>query len=1090
MREWRRKWFRTPIEQRRAAAASLHDLFTRPSRLEKWIGAALAVSLGLHLLTVPVLLMTGPDTGRVAEAGGAYLRKVLQKERAKKVSKEVQGRVTMPPPPENPEEIVENTFEQSLSGDVEKLIGNMLDEKVVKRLAKSVTVSLKDELARVSEDIVAGKMSEEEIRKLHEEFKKKAHDATMDELMKYREETQLERAEMSTTEWYEKEMSPTLLGNINHALLVRRTHYAGLWYHVFCGRYAGWTRYRNWSGLRANGYLGDKIGRLQRLRKGLVRRYAKEANAAWPGPGKKQAEVLEKSLAALYNGTVHLSHGSVTYPSPSWKAVIYGDIDRHNVGGTVHEVHLTDGILTEFWPHREEEMIPVAERLDGLWDRLFERVQAYRSEAEAGATTAKLTPLRDACFQTIDELCSEARKLRSEDGRLLQQINWCVRVGVLTGDMQDRMFQYWTDEMVDALAPLIRKIAKGQFEKGIIVHKAGVEEAMKEFTEKVIPMLRRDLMRMVSRRKFRRLVWVDSPTIYKTPGDEPTSVPDEKDIQKEKARLAVLLEEHPKLKPYARRRREINEQYFREAIENTRDAILTQVLTGGLLLKQMYVFVEGVDYADRVKEKLDARLAALQGRGQDLTSLTKDGLPDTRAPLVALFFGASKGHGASLEPVETSMQPGYYDPDLPEGALRASMPRIPRAPEKTSREGILPQQAKLEPTFSGDTPRFEAIPFLHKFPRLDGDLTDWGEIRPLVLRGGKDPILVYAAWSYQGFFFAYHVDLPKEEFYYPTQVKIRKNMSPYHRDRAAEWAFVGDHLRLLFDTLDARRKRRGEPHTQEFVVLPRGTDTLPAIPGMERRITSRRDAQTKEWRGVQSDVRNFLEQPKGGPDGTGPYRVTRVTESGYTVEAFLPRTLFDIPVLAPGWHIGFDCAVGVGYQGRGRGKKGYAQYWACRDNTRAGNRGGNRPDTWGDVLLLGTDPRFLVQNAEPSGRLARAIIPGHSYLLTVVDPDRNVNLSRKDTVLVSAEVNGPGRDVEILLLKETRENSGIFRGYVDTQPGVGRQVKGILELQPGHEVVFGYVDLANAKGIRNPMTYVRLPVVAPLGELAVAPESR
>jgi len=1084
---WRRTWKKASAEERRAAARALRT----PTRLvsgTKWLLIGmLGISVAGHVALAPYVVRK--NGGGVHADEGSYLQRVMQKERAKVISKEIRNRITMPPPPPDPEAVVENTFKQSLSGDVEKLVGNMLDTKVVRRLADRVAASLQDELAQVSQDIVAGKMTAEEIEKKHKELKEKAHELTTDELMKYREETQLERAEMSTTEWYESEMSPTLLGNINHALLVRRTHYAGLWWHTFCGKYSGWTRYRNWSNIEANGYLSGKVRQLKRLKAGLIGRYDRKPNAAWPGPGKEQAQIIDRVLQRIFNGTANMSNNAVTYPTPSWRAVIYGDIDRHNLAGKVFEVHLTDGILTEFWPDKEDAKIKIAESLDGLWDRLLDGAEKYREQAEAGASKDKLAELRDANFALIDSVCKEARKLLHPDARTLQELNTLVRISVLTGEARDRMFKYWTDSMVNALKPIIHDIAKGQFEKGIIVHKAGVDEAMKEFAEKVVPMLRRDIMRMVSARKFKRLIWAGTPARrgYKTPGGEPTNVPSDDDVKAEKAKLDKLLKAHPELAAYAARRREINTQYFEEAIDGTKDAILAQVLTGGLLLKQMYVFVEGVDYADKVKEKLDSRLAALQGRGQDLTSLTKEGLPDPQVPLVALFFGASKGHGTTLLPFDTTMTAKYYSSKAPERVLRASMPYLPVGPKLIGKDDVLPEQPKLKPTFKGHTPRFEAIPFLYKFPEIDGDLTDWGEIRPLVLsRGGPGPVLLYAAWSYQGFFFGYHVDLPEEEFYYPTEARVRKGMSEYHLRRAAEWPFTGDHCRLLFDTLDARMNRRGEPHVQEFVILPRGTDTLPNIPGMERKINSKRDAETKEWRGVKSTPYTFPEQPENRPDGSGPFRVTKVTKTGYTVEIFVPRNLFAVPVFSPGWHIGFDCCVAKGYQGRGRGKHGSARFWASSDAVRPGNRGGNRPDAWGDLLLLGTDARCIVQNADDKWRRTSEIIPGHSYLLTIIDPDRNLSLSQIDSVLVSAEVADPGvadnsgQDVEVFILKESGKNTGIFRGCIDTQPGSGRKVRGVLEVQPCQEVVLGYVDLADSKGVRNPITHLRLPVVAPV----------
>jgi hypothetical protein len=169
--------------------------------------------------------------------------------------------------------------------------------------------------------------------------------------------------------------------------------------------------------------------------------------------------------------------------------------------------------------------------------------------------------------------------------------------------------------------------------------------------------------------------------------------------------------------------------------------------------------------------------------------------------------------------------------------------------------------------------------------------------------------------------------------------------------------------------------------------------------------------------------------------------------------------------------------VQAGFEGRT-----LRQHWAALSSAIAPEQGGNEPDQWGDLLLLGTDARFHVQDADPSYPVSQAIVPGHSYLLTVQDPDRNVKLTEEDTVLVSAE--SAGGDGEVFVLRETDKNTGIFRGYIDTQPGVGRQVQGVLECVPGQEVRFAYVDVANARGERNVVTELKLPVVAPIVNVA------
>src|SRR6185295_4801274 len=148
---------------------------------------------------------------------------------------------------------------------------------------------------------------------------------------------------------------------------------------------------------------------------------------------------------------------------------------------------------------------------------------------------------------------------------------------------------------------------------------------------------------------------------------------------------------------------------------------------------------------------------------------------------------------------------------------------------------------------------------------------------------------------------------------------------------------------------------------------------------------------------------------------------------------------------APGWWIGFSTFVVIGAQPND--PHIFFGYKWLNDN-KNGSRlhdGGTHsfPSAWGDLMMLGTDATVAIQDADETGSRTEGIVPGHSYLLTVIDPDRNVNLATEDTVLLSAEVlpatdegrkvKGEGRggndDVEIFVLKETGKNTGIFRGF-------------------------------------------------------------
>jgi hypothetical protein len=400
-------------------------------------------------------------------------------------------------------------------------------------------------------------------------------------------------------------------------------------------------------------------------------------------------------------------------------------------------------------------------------------------------------------------------------------------------------------------------------------------------------------------------------------------------------------------------------------------------------------------------------------------------------------------------------------------------------------------QVKVKPPFKTD--RFDAIPFLPRFPNLDGDLSDWGSVRPLQLNRrycppyaqSKDPFPVYAAWNYQGFFFGYHVTQPQKFFSPATQYERAADGISLQKKRSGHnsWVLIADHFQVCIDTLDSRLGFRGDPHTQEFYVLPFGTVNDPHLPGMERFFQNRKYAQQRVgnggWPYSRCSFNIFPPQPSEGPDGSGPYRVARRTKDGYTVEIFMPRTIFKQPVFAPGWYIGFNCMVRIGGD-CGHYFRDSAAHWDSKFHI-------DSPASWGDLLMLGTDPDVRIQNVDSEWARSQAVIPGHSYLVTIIDPDRNINLASQDTVLLSVEVVPPeGKkgippgDTEVYILKETKKNSSTFRGFINTQPGFGGLVHGILEVQPGMQVRFAYVDFADAKGRRNVVYEQKLPVVSPI----------
>jgi len=1079
---WRQRWKRTPPQNRVTAAGTLGDLF-EPRRGRSLLVAALAASLIIHALTV-AFVPIGGGSGReqVAESENTYLRKVMQKQRARHAAVDVSKGITAPPPPPDPEQFVSDALTEELAQDLSQVTGGLLDIKLEKSLTDHVQASLETELKEASRQIATGKLSKDQIKQLHRRFKQKAMDAARDWREVHREEYQVEIAAKTVTEWYEQRIASQIRNMV-------RTY-------LFTGRIRLWDQYFG-SAYNAPGFIGDDRrqgyvtrrdsllaladGRFHVTHFGAADRPAGLSRCkpmrnnmlqavGWPDkPSGDQAEILRRLVEAY---------------RPGWKA----DFDRY---------------VRAYYPHEAKKLAATKQRLDGLWKRLAAQAKRYADRAKASAPAGQLKGELDALRKAMGELNTVWASIlvpaaKQGDYRLANQT---LRSRVLRGAFRDVAYRQTIDLLVERLRPPVEQLAESQFREGMVLSEKGVHEAMKEFRVKAIVLLRRDMENTISRPLFYRKLFHSWYNPYRNPVTNDSGPPSAAQIEADEAAFAKASSRLPT--GYVRGRSEAIQQEVNATIVAAVDGMLDQILTKeGRLKRAVYAQADTVDYADPFKQKLEARDMAWKGRRQDLMDLTAEGVPETSTPLVALASGAGQGQIA-LKPVVAIMRPGFFS-DGPRAATALRWSR-PTAPPPPAPWGFV-TQAEVPRPFH--TSNFEGIPFLVNFPDLDGDLGDWGKVRPLLLRHDNirdpalktGPTLVYAAWNYQGFFFGYHVDQKRTKFSLPSQYRIGADGVTLIKDSriSAHNQFVerGDFFVVMFDTLDARLPFRGDPHAQEFYLLPRGTATDPDLPGAERVFASRRHGQTDGnfgWSRRICHGRLFPPQPRSSPDGTGPHRVTRMDDDGYTVEVFLPRSIFKVPVFAPGWFVGFDCYVGMGKQPTGSGARYAGKGWANHTSWPASV--GNNPARWGDLLMLGTDARFTVQDAAAGWARATALIPGHSYLLTVVDPDRNVHLAGTDTVLVSAEVIGgaPGpkgapvaSDVELYVLRETGKNTSTFRGYINTQPGAGADVRGVLEVLPGREVRLRYVDIADARGRRNVICEQRLPAVSATLEVSRA----
>ena len=1073
---WRRRWRRTAQERRATAAASLGDVF-HARRWPSPLAAILLASLVVHGAIAP--LLPGIHTGgprQIAARQDSYLRKVVQKERAKHVAADVRRRITVPPPPPDPEQFVSETLTQELTQDLAQVTSGLLDVKLEKSLTDHVQATLEQELKEASRKIATGKVSKAEIKALQRQFRQKTMDAAREWREVHREEYQIEIAAKTVTEWYEERIASQIRDAVKSTLFGGRHN---LWSHVFHDRYT------------APGFVGlGRVGEFPRLRQTYVY-LADGVFSPWPFRDKSDRPRALSECKDVGRGNMVRIPDWPGKPTPG-RVEIFTRLVR--LYGKDWEACF-DEYVRDYYPHRAEAMAGRKKELLVLKGRLESQAEALMKAAESGAGPAKLKGPAEACTRALKGFTTAWEKVFVEDAtrNLYAVINRAVRSRVLRGRFREVSYRRTIDELVEKLRPPVEQLAESQFREGMVLSEKGVHEAMKEFRVKAVALLKRDMEKIISRPFYHRRLFDSFYNPYEDEVTGRSGPPDEAQVRADEAALAKAAGKLPaEDRAYVEARAAGVEAEITSAVSSAIDRMLERILTEeGRLERRYYAHARTVDYADPFKERLEARDMAWKGRRQDLADLTEQGVPDTSTPLVALASGAGGGNVA-LKPLVAGMHPGYFDRgSAPAAALRWSAPVAPPSPGPW---GPVTQPEVRAPF---GTPNFEAIPFLVNFPKLDGDLSDWGRIRPLVLRRDnceepelkKEPILVYAAWNYQGFFFGYRVDQPRIKFSLPSQYRVGEDGVTLIKDSriSAHNKFVsrGDFLVLMFDTLDARLPFRGDPHAQEFYILPRGTATDPDLPGADRVFASRRDGMRDGnfgWGRRICNGRLFPPQPHAGPDGTSPYRVCRLTEDGYTVEVFLPRTIFKVPVFAPGWYVGFDCYVGTGKQPQGSGARYQGKGWA--NNTSWPCSVGNNPGKWGDLLMLGTDARVTIQDAATGWPRSTAVRPGHAHLVTVADPDRNVSLTSVDTVLVSAEVISPGAaggagDVELYVLKETGRNTSVFQGYVSTQPGTGSKVAGVLELLPGREVRFGYVDLADSKGRRNVVYQQTLPVISP-----------
>jgi hypothetical protein len=331
---------------------------------------------------------------------------------------------------------------------------------------------------------------------------------------------------------------------------------------------------------------------------------------------------------------------------------------------------------------------------------------------------------------------------------------------------------------------------------------------------------------------------------------------------------------------------------------------------------------------------------------------------------------------------------------------------------------------------------------------IDGDLADWGELtHPMQLQFHNDGTKlengpkVYMRWSNEGLYVAYAVQ---------DEGGIQPN---------TQMPFQGDCLEMWLDMENARRDlMQKSQYTHQLCFDPFGYKNDPKCTFIE----------------IGRDQRG-LKMYAAYPDasGTRGRSAAKIVPGGYTVECFIAREALSKPVLVPGAYLAVNFSVSVDYD------TGHEMQWSAAKSMETWNR----PDTWGDVLLLGADAQ--VRALDLAGDPCARIVPGQALQIEVTDKDMDMDPARPDRVMASVR-DKDGGDPVLVVLKETGPDTGVFRGSLNTESYLDEPRKNTLAVHPGDLIAIDYDDPRAAYGEQNRRVSAEIPVAHPVIRLAAA----
>jgi hypothetical protein len=340
------------------------------------------------------------------------------------------------------------------------------------------------------------------------------------------------------------------------------------------------------------------------------------------------------------------------------------------------------------------------------------------------------------------------------------------------------------------------------------------------------------------------------------------------------------------------------------------------------------------------------------------------------------------------------------------------------------------------PTFK--SLQFAVIPYVNKPIPMGDNFDAWNDIPAIHLRPErawlKDPgtakvlddLPMKVAWDNHGIYLMLDMIQPDG------------NIPKSHTANFWECACP----EIFLDTMNTKELRRGNGAGQQFWFWPFGSLDDAQSPGGES-IYDR-----------HSGFHFMSLHPEDLPCSA------RKTSNGYQIQCRIPTERVRDADLVPGKILGFNITVETGIK--------LHYYWSASKLVGTSVH----PDTWGDILLGGSDghvefPDKLTAEAGAvaSKKTIKAFVLGEPLRIRVTDRDMNLNDKVKDKVSVTVR-NARGEQ-EIAILEETGADTGVFEGSVRTALDIGERSVGSISAYEGESLTVTYVDQARANGARN-----------------------